>query len=203
MGKLGRAEKHALLVEQLMSTVAEQQRAVDALVQRRRHLNARAYATAAVVTQVEALLALSMALEQQQRTPCDPASSESGATGVEVGPSDGSESGASAAASPPLSSSPDVQAELAQIMQQLREESSVGSGNNASEGAATSAAGGSGAADAADAVRDGGRGDPPMTLGWSPAHAAQIAPSVASELTTEGLRKKLRGLVSVAGCLLP
>jgi hypothetical protein len=202
MGKLGRAEKHALLVGQLASVVAERQRDVEALVSRRRVLNARAYATAAVVAHVEALLALSMALEQRQGKPQHGGGEATSASSGQPRPGcSSSDTGESAATHVPQPTpAQDVQGELAQIMQQLRDETWSGAAVKveppSTSADTTASAGGCGAAAA-------GGCQPVVTLGWSPARAAQVAANIAGDLTTDGLRNKLRSLVSTAGCLLP
>ena len=57
-----------------------------------------------------------------------------------------------------------------------------------------------------DLRADGGAAPPPVcgvALNWSPDRAAALLSSSLEELTLDGLQRKLRGLVSLAGCLLP
>lgn len=158
MAKLKRAAKHALLLTQLENVVAQKQRDVAALAEMHRRLCSRAYAIHSVLRNVEALYALSMALQQDH------------------------EGGGSA----DLSLS-DAQDDLARLLEQMRRE--------AIADAECALNPESGPASAAE--------EPFRSLGWCPVRAAEMAASAASELTTEGLRKRLRNLAAVGGCLLP
>jgi hypothetical protein len=44
---------------------------------------------------------------------------------------------------------------------------------------------------------------PPVPLGWCPSRVMQLLVGSRCELTSEGLRRKLREMVAIAGCQLP
>ena len=183
--RMGRAERHAALVGHLSGVIAGLTSDLDALVARRRALHAREYAARALLAQAEALLELSRAVRAAAAGGCG----GGGAPGPGASSGDSSASGvALAGVGASACDEGGSQCELEALIQQVKEESPP---EPDTDGATSSAAG---------APADGGARPP---LGWCPARAAALLPVAAGQLTTEGLRCKLRNLVAAAGCLLP